>query len=64
VRKYFQVEAEFSGYLRFDKDLWQQFGQDQPALRGNSFVLRQGLEGVLASVLAPQPQEDGVAHGY
>ena len=63
VRKYFQLEAEFSGYLRFDKDLWQQFGQDQPALRGNSFVLRQGLEGVLASVLAPQPQEDGVAHG-
>ena len=28
MRKYFQINGEFAGYLRYDKDLWQQFGQD------------------------------------
>lgn len=62
VRKYFQIEARFAGYLRFDKDLWQQFGQDPPAGKGgHSFILRQGLEGVLTAILAPQEEE--AAHG-
>jgi flagellar biosynthesis protein FlhG len=52
VRKYFQIQAEFAGYLRYDKDLWQQFGPDRPAFKGlASFPLRYAMEGVLRCIL-------------
>jgi flagellar biosynthesis protein FlhG len=45
VHKHFQLDARFAGYLRYDKDLWQQFGQDQPAIKGGaSFALRRARD--------------------
>jgi flagellar biosynthesis protein FlhG len=64
VRKHFQIDGAFAGYLRYDKDLWQQFGQDQPAIRGGtSFALRHALEGVLSGILDHQHPEEGAARG-
>jgi flagellar biosynthesis protein FlhG len=64
VQKYLQIDAAFAGYLRYDKDLWQQFSQEQPALRSSgSFTLRYAMEGVLSSILDHPRGGEGVAHG-
>ncbi|MDR3672190.1 MAG: AAA family ATPase [Holophaga sp.] len=61
VRKYFQIQGDFVGYLRHDKDLWQQFGPDRPAFKGvASFPLRFALEGVVGRILDGQPGRDEV----
>lgn len=52
VGKFFHITAAYAGHVRYDKDLWQQFGQDTPALqRGSSFTLRQDLERVTEEIL-------------
>jgi hypothetical protein len=64
MRKYFQINGEFAGYLRYDKDLWQQFGQDQATVRSATpFALRYAMEGVLGGILDHQPGRQGGAHG-
>ena len=64
MRKYFQIDGELAGYLRYDKDLWQQFGQDQTSVRGATpFALRYAMEGVLSGILEHQPVREGPAHG-
>jgi len=64
IRKYFQINAELAGYLRYDKDLWQQFGQDQAAARSAApFALRYAMEGVLSGILEHRPGNRSVAHG-
>ena len=48
----FGIDGRFAGYLRYDKDLWQRFGQGQPEVAGAvSFLLHQGMAEVLDSVL-------------
>jgi hypothetical protein len=50
--------------LRYDKDFWQQFGQDQPGLKGGiPFPLRHAMEGVLAGILDHQRLQEGAPHG-
>jgi len=54
--KYFQIKGAFAGYIRYDKDLWQQFGQEASAQNGQTFfMLRQALAGVLDGILSHQP---------
>ena len=58
VQKYFQIETAFAGYIRHDKDLWQNFGQDHPALgQERSVTVHLAMEGILGSILATQPVE-------
>jgi flagellar biosynthesis protein FlhG len=55
VVKFFHITATYAGHVRYDKDLWQQFGQDTPALqRGSAFTLRQDLERVTEAILKAQ----------
>jgi flagellar biosynthesis protein FlhG len=55
VGKFFNISAAYAGHVRYDKDLWQQFGQDTPALqRGASFTLRQDLEKITEGILRAQ----------
>ena len=64
MRKYFQIDGELAGYLRYDKDLWQLFGQDQTSVRSATpFALRYAMEGVLSGILEHQPVREGAAHG-
>jgi flagellar biosynthesis protein FlhG len=59
VGKFFHITAAYAGQVRYDKDLWQQFGQDTPALhRGGSFALRQDLERITEGILKAQFPED------
>ena len=57
VRKYFDMDAAFAGFIRHDKDLWQAFGQDHAALSpDHSVTVHLALEGILAAILAcPAP---------
>jgi flagellar biosynthesis protein FlhG len=58
VVKFFHITAAYAGQVRYDKELWQQFGQDTPALhRGGSFTLRQDLEKITEGILKAQPLE-------
>jgi len=58
VQKYFQIETAFAGYIRHDKDLWQNFGQDHPALgHERSVTVHLAMEGILSSILTTQPGE-------
>ena len=59
VGKFFNITAAYAGHVHYDKDLWQQFGQDTPALhRGSSFTLRQDLEKITEGILnARFPEE-------
>jgi len=58
VQKYFQIETAFAGYIRHDKDLWQNFGQDHPALgQERSVAVHLAMEGILTAILATQPVE-------
>lgn len=50
MRQYFGIEGAFAGYLRYDKDLWRQLGQDQPASALSS-ALHQGIAAVLDGIL-------------
>jgi flagellar biosynthesis protein FlhG len=52
VTKFFHMMADFAGYVRYDKELWQVFGQNAPpSQRGISFGLEQDLEGVTGGIL-------------
>jgi flagellar biosynthesis protein FlhG len=62
IQKYFQIHGALAGHLRFDKELWQRFGQDQPAAKGAPFALRADLEGVLDGVLKHRPAGVEVSH--
>lgn len=58
VGKFFHITSAYAGHVRYDKDLWQQFGQDTPTLqRGGSFTLRQDLERITEGILKAQPLE-------
>jgi flagellar biosynthesis protein FlhG len=58
VGKFFHITADYAGHVRYDKDLWQLFGQDKPALhRSGSFTLRQDLERITEGILKAQPME-------
>ena len=58
VVKFFHITAAYAGHVRYDKELWLQFGQDTPALhRGSSFSLRQDLERITAAILTAHFQE-------
>lgn len=60
VGKFFNITAAYAGHVHYDKDLWQQFGQDVPALhRGSSFILRQDLEKITEGILKARfPEAD------
>lgn len=52
VGKFFHISATYAGHVRYDKDLWLQFGQEIPALhRGGSFSLKQDLERITDGIL-------------
>ena len=52
MAKYFHIEGAFAGYIRHDKDLWQQFGQEHHGAKGEaSFSLHHAMEGVLDMIL-------------
>lgn len=52
VGKFFHISATYAGHVRYDKDLWLQFGQEIPALhRGGSFTLKQDLERITDGIL-------------
>jgi len=56
VQKYFQIDSHFAGYIRYDKDLWQRFGQDSQAARSETpFALHHALESVLDGILDNRP---------
>jgi flagellar biosynthesis protein FlhG len=58
IGKFFHIDVSYAGQVRYDKDLWQLFGQDTPALhRGGSFTLRQDLERITEGILNAQPLE-------
>jgi flagellar biosynthesis protein FlhG len=58
IQKYFQIDGAFAGYIRHDKDLWQNFGQEHPALtREHSFTVHLAMESVLAAILKNHPAE-------
>lgn len=59
MHKYFQINGAFAGYLRYDKDLWQQFGQDHPTACAPSFTLHHALDGVLDGILKLPVREEG-----
>lgn len=57
VGKFFHISATYAGHVRYDKDLWLQFGQEMPALhRGASFSLKQDLERVTDCILQNRTQ--------
>jgi flagellar biosynthesis protein FlhG len=60
VNKFFHIPATYAGHVRYDKDLWQHFGQDNPVIhQGVSFTLRQDLEKIAEGILKAQAAEVG-----
>jgi flagellar biosynthesis protein FlhG len=58
VNKFFHIKASFAGYIRYDKELWHQFGQaTPPMLRGAAIGLEHDLEVVTENILKTQPQK-------
>lgn len=58
VGKFFHISAAYAGHVRYDKELWLQFGQEIPALhRGSSFSLRQDLERITEGIIKAQSLE-------
>lgn len=58
VNKFFHIPATYAGHIRYDKDLWQGFGQDSPVIsHGASFSLRQDLEKITENILKAQLSE-------
>lgn len=52
VTKLFRIDASYAGHIRYDKDLWQQFGREMPAIsRGTASTLHQDLERVTEAIL-------------
>jgi len=52
VNKFFHIPASYAGHVRYDKDLWQHYGQDTPVIhQGVSFSLRQDLEKITEGIL-------------
>jgi flagellar biosynthesis protein FlhG len=52
MAKYFHLEGQFAGYIRYDKDLWQQFGHDHPGGKGEpSYTLHHAMQGILDGIL-------------
>lgn len=52
VNKLFLIDATYAGHLRYDKDLWQQFGREVPAIHpGTAHTLTQDLERVTSAIL-------------
>ncbi len=50
--KYFHIDGNLAGYIRYDKDLWQRFGQEHPAAGGEPpYILHHAMEGLLDSIL-------------
>jgi flagellar biosynthesis protein FlhG len=57
VTKYFQVPADFSGFIHYDKDLWHQFNQaPYPVLKGASFAMNHDLETILNAIFKVRAQ--------
>jgi flagellar biosynthesis protein FlhG len=60
VNKFFHIPATYAGHVRYDKDLWQHFGQDKPVIhQGVSFSLRQDLEKIAECILKARAAEVG-----
>lgn len=59
VNKLFRIDATYAGHIRYDKDLWQQFGREMPAIsHGSAYTLHQDLERVTRAIQdAMQRQE-------
>ena len=58
VNKLFHIAATYSGHIRYDRDLWQQFGHESPTLNhGHAFTLQQDLERITEEILQSQPEE-------
>jgi len=56
VNKFFRIPATYAGHVRYDKDLWQNLGQDTPVInQGVSFTLRQDLEKITEGILKALP---------
>lgn len=52
VTKLFRIEATYAGHLRYDQDLWQQFGRELPAIsQGTASTLHPDLERVTEAIL-------------
>lgn len=52
VTKLFRIDATYAGHIRYDKDLWQQFGRELPAInRDTASTLHQDLERVTGAIL-------------
>jgi len=52
VTRLFRIEATYSGHLRYDPDLWQQFGRELPAIsQGTASTLHPDLERVTEAIL-------------
>ena len=57
VNKFFHIRAAFAGYIRYDKELWHQFGQGVPPMqRGASIGLEHDLEVVTDNILKVQKE--------
>jgi len=60
VDKYFHIDGQFAGYIRYDKDLWQQFGQDHPSGKAEpSYTLHHAMEGILDGILQHPRRAEG-----
>lgn len=59
VNKLFRIDATYAGHIRYDKDLWQQFGRELPALNhGSAFTLHQDLERVTGAILDAKRRQE------
>jgi len=56
VNKFFHIPTGFAGYIRYDKELWHQFGQNMPPTmqRGASIGLEHDLQVVTENILNAQ----------
>lgn len=59
VNKLFRIDATYAGHIRYDKDLWQQFGREMPAIsQGTAFTLHQDLERVTGAILEAKRNQE------
>jgi len=64
VNKFFHMRADFAGYIRYDKELWHQFGQGVPPMqRGASIGLEHDLEVVTDNILKTRKEAGHGTHG-
>ncbi|MBK9797815.1 MAG: AAA family ATPase [Holophagaceae bacterium] len=59
VTKLFRIEATYAGHIRYDTDLWQQFGRELPAIsHGTASTLHQDLERVTEAILDAKRRQE------